>query len=51
MSSLARLEYLVTPAYATDTVTERKLRWVKITEDLNSEYLLKDDKKEDTMSL
>ena len=45
MSDIARLEYLVTLAYVTDTATERGLRWVKIIEILNNEHLLEGDGK------
>ena len=50
VSGLARLKYFVTPAYITDTVTKSSPRWVKTIEGLNSENLLEDSGKKDTMS-
>ena len=35
MSITAKLEWLVTPIYVTDTMTKRELRWVKTNESLN----------------
>jgi len=51
VSGFVRFEYLVTLAYATDTVTERGLRWVKTIKSLDTECLLEDNGKKDTMSL
>ena len=51
MSGLAKLECLVTPAYTTDIMTERGLRWVETIKSLNSEHLLKDNGKKDTILL